>query len=155
MVEEITCVMCQQFPYSPKQCRKCDKLFCKHCQVELMRGSGVNSSDDPNSSPRNGRQATNRSQNPQSNVGLTPGFDVCCPNCQERGDFIVEVNKVLRNCIDFCEFPHRCYTDGKHSQIIWKTLLELQEHAMVECPKFGCDICYQEEYQHMTRAQLF
>ena len=63
MVEEITCVMCQQFPYSPKQCRKCDKLFCKHCQIELQRGNGAaqNSELDPSSSPRNGRQATNRS----------------------------------------------------------------------------------------------
>jgi hypothetical protein len=33
MVEEITCCMCQQFPYSPLECRKCNKLFCKNCQL--------------------------------------------------------------------------------------------------------------------------
>jgi len=41
--------------------------------------------------------------------GETPGYDVCCPNCQARGDFMQEVNKVLKNCIDFCEFPHKCH----------------------------------------------
>ena len=61
---------------------------------------------------------------------------------KQSGRSVTDINKVLRNCIDFCEFPHRCYTDGKNSQIIWKTLSELQEHAMYECPKFGCDICY-------------
>lgn len=67
-----------------------------------------------------------------------------------------DINKVLRNCIDFCEFPHKCWLGNKNGgQIIWKTMNELQEHALYECPKFGCDICYKEEYQHMTRAQLF
>jgi len=32
---------------------------------------------------------------------------------------------------------------------------ELQEHAIYDCPKFGCDICYHENFQHMTRNQLF
>jgi hypothetical protein len=58
-------------------------------------------------------------------LGLTPEFDVCCPNCQERGDFLQEVNKVLKNCIDFCEFPHRCYLNDGRGEIIWKTLGEL------------------------------
>ena len=49
----------------------------------------------------------------------------------------------------------KCYLQQKSGSVIWKTMLDLQEHAMYECPKFGCDICYQEEYQHMTRAQLF
>jgi len=31
MVDEIICVMCNQFPYSPLECRRCNKLFCKHC----------------------------------------------------------------------------------------------------------------------------
>jgi len=66
-----------------------------------------------------------------------------------------EVNKVLRNCIDFCEFPHRCPTPNGQGEIIWKTLGELQAHAQYHCPKFGCDICYLPEYQHMTRAQLY
>ena len=78
--------------------------------------------------------------------GLQGHYDVCCPNCQERGDFMQEVNKVLRNCIDFCEFPHRCFKNSKHGDIIWKTLKELQEHAMFDCPKFGCDICYHEDF---------
>lgn len=39
--------------------------------------------------------------------------------------------------------------------LIWKTMRELQQHAIFDCPKFGCDICYQEEFQHMTRAELF
>lgn len=66
-----------------------------------------------------------------------------------------EVNKVVKNCIDFCEFPHRCHSSNNHGEIIWKTLNELQAHAQFNCPKFGCDICYREEYQHMTRAQLY
>ena len=32
MVEEIQCVMCLNFPFSPMECKKCNKLFCKHCQ---------------------------------------------------------------------------------------------------------------------------
>lgn len=65
------------------------------------------------------------------------------------------MNKVLQNCIDFCEFPHRCPSlDGKN-EIMWKTLGELQAHAQFHCPKFGCDICYRDEYQHMTRANLY
>jgi len=94
----------------------------------------------------------------QRNGGMTPtpGYDICCPNCQARGDFLQEVNKVLKNCIDFCEFPHKCWKGPREGYvIIWKTLGELQEHAMYDCPKFGCDICYQEQYQHLTRAQLF
>jgi len=69
-----------------------------------------------------------RSANPQARqMAQTPtpggGFDICCPNCQARGDFLQEVNKVVRNCIDFCEFPHRCPNPG--GQLIWKTLGEL------------------------------
>lgn len=56
---------------------------------------------------------------------ITPDYDVCCPNCQARGDFLQEVNKVLKNCIDFCEFPHRCYLNDGRGEIIWKTLGEL------------------------------
>ena len=35
MVEEIQCVVCQQFPYKPLQCKVCNKLFCKYCQVQM------------------------------------------------------------------------------------------------------------------------
>ena len=38
MVEEIQCVMCGQFPYKPMECRKCNKLFCKYCQLQLGQG---------------------------------------------------------------------------------------------------------------------
>ena len=31
MVEEITCVMCGQFPHDPLECKNCNKLFCKNC----------------------------------------------------------------------------------------------------------------------------
>lgn len=64
------------------------------------------------------------------------------------------INKVLQNCIDFCEFPHKCWADGREC-VLWKTMSELQVHAVSECPKYGCDICYGEEFQHMTRKQLF
>ena len=80
-----------------------------------------------------GRDGRKNSKSPNSRkklaAGVTPDFDVCCPNCQTRGDFLQPVNKVLQNCIDFCEFPHKCPSiDGK-SELIWKTLGELQAHA--------------------------
>ena len=96
-----------------------------------------------------------KQKNLQRQTDATPDYDVCCPNCQARGDFLQEVNKVLKNCIDFCEFPHRCYLNDGRGEIIWKTLGELQAHAQYSCPKVGCDICYREEYQHLTRAQLY
>lgn len=37
MVEEIQCVMCLNFPYMPMECRKCNKLFCKYCQMQLKQ----------------------------------------------------------------------------------------------------------------------
>ena len=40
MVEEIVCVMCGNFPYAPMECRKCNKLFCKNCQLELGQAAG-------------------------------------------------------------------------------------------------------------------
>ena len=36
MVEEIQCVVCFQFPYKPLECKKCNKLFCKYCQLQLQ-----------------------------------------------------------------------------------------------------------------------
>ena len=66
-----------------------------------------------------------------------------------------EVNKVVRNCIDFCEFPHRCPSPTGKEELIWKTLGELQAHAQYHCPKFGCDICNLPEFQYCTRAQLY
>jgi hypothetical protein len=107
------------------------------------------------SAGRDGRGLSKSPKPPQHRAGghsITPEYDVCCPNCQTRGDFMQEVNKVVKNCIDFCEFPHRCHSNNGYGEIIWKTLNELQAHAQFNCPKFGCDICYREEYQHMTRA---
>ena len=37
MVEEIQCVVCNQFPYKPLECRSCNKLFCKYCQLQLTK----------------------------------------------------------------------------------------------------------------------
>ena len=31
MVEEISCTVCNQFPYKPLECKACNKLFCKYC----------------------------------------------------------------------------------------------------------------------------
>ena len=69
-----------------------------------------------------------------------------CPNCGATGDFFDELNAVVKNCVDFCEFPHRCVKPDGTSYIMWKTLADLQIHAEFHCPKFGCDICLREEF---------
>ena len=46
MVEEIQCVVCMQFPYKPMECRSCNKLFCKYCQLQITRGYGEGLSAD-------------------------------------------------------------------------------------------------------------
>ena len=77
-----------------------------------------------------------------------------CTNCKVKGDFLVEVNPIVRNCVDFCEFPHKC-DKSPNGEIHWKSVRELQKHAQYdECPKYGCDICYLPEFQHLTRSQL-
>jgi hypothetical protein len=82
------------------------------------------------SAGRSGRLNAPKSPNNRKvNTGSTPDFDVCCPNCQVKGDFLQDVNKVLKNCIDFCEFPHRCPQTNNDGPFIWKTLGELQAHA--------------------------
>ena len=48
-----------------------------------------------------------------------------CPNCKCKGDCLTEVNPIVRNCVDFCEFPHRCPSLKGDNEIIWKTLSEL------------------------------
>lgn len=74
-----------------------------------------------------------------------------CPHCKANGDFLTEVNPVVRNCVDFCEFPHIC-NKILGGEVIWKTVGELQSHIFNdECPKYGCDICYLPEFQAMTR----
>ena len=49
-----------------------------------------------------GRDGRSNSKSPRlrggqrsGQAGVTPDFDVCCPNCQSRGDFLQPVNKVL------------------------------------------------------------
>jgi len=77
-----------------------------------------------------------------------------CTHCKCKGDFLVEVNPIVRNCVDFCEFPHKC-NKASNGEVLWKSVRELQKHAQYdECPKYGCDICYLGEFQHMTRTQL-
>ena len=76
----------------------------------------------------------------------------CCPNCNANGDFLIEVNPVVRNCIDFCEFPHKCIKTPK-GEVKWLTIRELQKHAQNdECPKYGCEICQLPEFMYMTRS---
>ena len=101
MVEEIQCVVCSQFPYKPKECNKCNKLFCKYCQLQLASEAQLD------------------------NRGRTVNSECSCPNCGTKGDFLQEVNKLLKNCIDFCEFPHKCIDSNGQPFIMWKTLVEL------------------------------
>ena len=37
IIEEIRCIKCQKFPYSPKECRNCNKIICKKCQKETNK----------------------------------------------------------------------------------------------------------------------
>ena len=46
MVEEIQCVMCLNFPFSPMECKKCNKLFCKHCQDQLFGANAPHNEDE-------------------------------------------------------------------------------------------------------------
>ena len=76
-----------------------------------------------------------------------------CPNCNASGEFLIEVNPVVRNCIDFCEFPHKCFK-GPGGEIKWMTVRELQKHSMYdECTKYRCEICNLPEHQSLTRSQ--
>lgn len=76
-----------------------------------------------------------------------------CPHCKAKGDDLLqEVNPVVRNMVDFCEFPHKC-DKTPNGEVRWMTVTALQKHSQYdECPKYGCDICYLQEFQHMTRA---
>tara|TARA_B110000305_G_C19388534_1_gene613563 strand:+ start:594 stop:959 length:366 start_codon:yes stop_codon:yes gene_type:complete len=121
MAEEIQCVMCLQFPYEPLECKNCNKLFCKYCQIQLQQSDDLSKLEPHNEdeyanpeqfklskdvlakmSPRERKtyaaqmQARQQSQfiRPRKS-GVTPGYDVCCPHCQARGDFLQPVNKVL------------------------------------------------------------
>ena len=162
LVEEIECVICKQFPFKPVECKSCNKLFCKYCQLQLTK-EGLPDAfvkkvqvDMQTASAKDAFAALDeklefkmisagrdgRGKQQMLN-GPRPDFQECqCPNCGIQGDFFQPVNKVVQNCIDFCEFPHRCFQRDGTSIILWKTLKELQYHAQFECPKYGCDICY-------------
>ena len=90
MVEEIQCVVCKQFPFKPLECKSCNKLFCKYCQIHLQKG------ENPKSFVQTHQQFVDRNGNiineSQSDLNtrsggkakgdfMTPEFDVCCPNC--------------------------------------------------------------------------
>ena len=147
MVEEIQCVVCYQFPFKPLECKKCCKLFCKYCQLQIKK-EAENAEIEYQAEMRLAQQNSQKKQQPP------PSFEPCCPNCNTQGDFLQDVNILLKNCVDFCEFPHRCYDQNGDTDIVWKTMNELQDHAQYECRKFGCDICHIEEFQHMTRKDL-
>ena len=87
-MEEIQCVVCFQFPYKPLECKKCNKLFCKYCQLQLQHGV-IDESSGPElrdkrdgglvSAGRDGRGRESRQL--FRGPGQGPDFDVCCPNC--------------------------------------------------------------------------
>lgn len=33
LVEEASCVMCDNFPFEPMECKNCNRFFCKYCQL--------------------------------------------------------------------------------------------------------------------------
>ena len=35
--------------------------------------------------------------------------------------------EIVRNCVEFCEFPHKC-KKAPDGQVIWMTIRELQNH---------------------------
>ncbi len=65
-------------------------------------------------------------QNSEIRKTKAPAQETSCPNCKAPGNFLWEVNNILRNCIDFCEFPHKCYKNNKNCEFMWKTMRELQ-----------------------------
>jgi hypothetical protein len=98
MVEEIQCVVCGQFPYKALECKSCNKLFCKYCQIQLNKGQNLLSNttihDDRGNlvDPRlqeyasagrdgRGRDGSKFQSANMKKIGITPDFDVCCPNC--------------------------------------------------------------------------
>jgi len=66
MVEEIICTMCNKFPYEPKECKSCNKLFCHNCQLEIL--SQKSFADDYLSYGSHHRSPKRQQQ-------------ACCPNC--------------------------------------------------------------------------
>lgn len=65
-----------------------------------------------------------------------------------------EVNPIVRNCIDFCEFPHKC-NKSPQGEVKWMTVRELQKHSQYdECTKYACEICRLPEFQNLTRTEL-
>lgn len=107
MVEEIQCVVCGQFPYKALECRSCNKLFCKYCQLQIGAGKNPLVSTttlydndgqlvDPRlqefaSAGRDGRGFSVKGSNKMKGSKDMPfpsDLHLYCPNCQEGGDFL-------------------------------------------------------------------
>lgn len=120
MVEELQCIVCSQFPFKAKECYSCKKLFCKFCQIQLLEGNTLKIKAPSVDDSKVIQKKANSYQDKEGSLldigkGSTPEFDICCPNCQQKGDFLKDVNMVVKNCMEFCEFPHRCKKVGKDS----------------------------------------
>ena len=83
MVEEIQCVVCFQFPFKPMECRKCCKLFCKYCQLQIKKEAETQEMEYK-AEMRLGQQNNPQKQTQQ----MTPSFEPCCPNCNTQGEFL-------------------------------------------------------------------
>ena len=93
MVEEIQCVVCFQFPYKPLECRKCNKLFCKYCQLQLGQLVTDDSSIMETAGGMGGLMGRMEKKlvgaGRDQDYGIKPnGENQCCPNCGEGDDFM-------------------------------------------------------------------
>lgn len=37
LLEKYKCAICGEFPYLPEECKKCMKIYCKSCQVAIIK----------------------------------------------------------------------------------------------------------------------
>lgn len=156
LVQEIACVMCNTFPYMPLECRHCHKILCQYCQIQIhknplqaqedididrMGGDKLAGSPTARRAQAMRMMANNQQQRrSHSPRNIVAGHEIGCPSCKVKGDFLQEVNPIVRNCVDYCEFPHKC---NRNTHTVWKAVRDLQKHAQYdECLKYGCDICY-------------
>ena len=73
-------------------------------------------------------QTTKNGQTPRGpgqNQVRSAANQCTCPNCNAKGDIFVEVNPIVRNVVEFCEFPHRCKRGVVDSEVRWMTINEL------------------------------
>lgn len=94
MVEEIRCFMCNNYPYGPKECKKCSKLFCKFCQLQLEPVGELMTSDLQVKIAKMSVEEREEFQQNLRKQGQTPGFIIHCPNCNTP-DFLKEINNIL------------------------------------------------------------